>query len=244
MPPLAGRIVLEGFRGAGFRDLFGLGFGAELFYSFVIIVCSLMIYFGTKELYELSSYKGIKYFRQAFLFFAIAYFFRSFIKFVIAFFNIKGILEFSPVAFIAGGSLTLFLFMYLSAMAIFYLLYSVMWKKLGGNSNRIYLFHGIALLMALVSVLSRNPLVYLSLNIFLLFIVIFVVYISSQNKKGKGKGHNLHVIYLLLSLFWILNIIDTLIPEFFRGFQFFIYLVSTGIFLLILYKVIKKTGPN
>ena len=46
--------------------------GTELIYSFVIIICSLMVYFGTKELYELSSYKGIKYFRQAFLFFAIS----------------------------------------------------------------------------------------------------------------------------------------------------------------------------
>lgn len=48
--------------------LLDLRLGTEVIYSFVIIVCSLMIYFGTKELYELSSYKGIKYFRQAFLF--------------------------------------------------------------------------------------------------------------------------------------------------------------------------------
>ena len=48
-----------------------LGIGAEIIYSFVIIVCSLMIYFGTREIYNLSSYKGIKYFRQAFLLFAI-----------------------------------------------------------------------------------------------------------------------------------------------------------------------------
>ena len=61
--------------------------GAELIYSFVIIACSLMVYYGTKELYELSSYKGIKYFRQAFLFFAIAYFFRYSIRFILSFFN-------------------------------------------------------------------------------------------------------------------------------------------------------------
>ena len=64
------------------RPLMSLGFGSELIYSFVIILCSLMVYFGTKELYELSSYKGIKYFREAFLFFAIAYAFRSVIKFI------------------------------------------------------------------------------------------------------------------------------------------------------------------
>ena len=244
MPPGTGRFIFESFRGAQFRNIFGLGFGAELFYSFVIIVCSLMIYFGTKELYELSSYKGIKYFRQSFLFFAIAYFFRSFIKFVVIYFNIKGIIEFSPITFRATGVITQLLFMYFSSMAIFYLLYSVMWKKWNGNSYKIYLFHWLALIISIVSVLSRNPLVFLGLNIFLFLIVIFVVYTSYQNKKNKRKGHNLYLIYLLLSVFWILNIIDTLIPRFFQGFQLFIYIISTGVFLLIMYKVIKKTGSN
>ena len=42
------------------------GMTTEILYSFVIIFCSLMIYFGTKELYELSGHKGIKYFRYSF----------------------------------------------------------------------------------------------------------------------------------------------------------------------------------
>ncbi len=247
MPPIMGRMIFEGFGGERFINLFGLGIGAELFYSFVIIVCSLMIYFGTRELYELSSYKGIKYFRQAFLFFAIAYFFRSFIKFIVIYSGINGIIEFSPLTFSATGALTQLVFMYFSSMAIFYLLYSVMWKKWNGNSNKIYLLHGLAFIISIASVLSRNPLVYLGLNIFLLLIVIFIVYISYQskkNEKNKKKEHNLYLIYVLLCIFWILNIIDTLIPRFFQGFQLFIYLASTGVFLLILYKVIKNTGAN
>lgn len=244
MPPFTGRTVFEGFVGQQFRNLFGLGLGAELFYSFVIIVCSLMIYFGTKELYELSSYKGIKYFRQAFLFFAIAYFFRSFIKFIVIYFNVKGVIDFFPITFGTTGILAQLLFLYFSSMAIFYLLYSVMWKKWNGRSYKLYLFHGIAVVIALISVLSRNPLVYLGLNIFLLLTVIFVVYTSYQHKKNKKKGHNLYFIYVLLSLFWILNIIDTLIPRFFQGLQLFIYLASTFVFLLILYRVIKNVGAN
>jgi len=242
MPPFTGKAVFEGFTGPHFRNLFGLGFGAELFYSFVIIICSLMIYYGTRELYELSSYKGIKYFRQAFLFFAVAYFFRSFIKFIVLYFNVKGIIDFSPITFGATGLITQLIFVYFSAMAIFYLLYSVMWKKWNNSSYRVYLFHGLAIALAFVSVLSRNPLVYLGLNLFLLLVAVFVVYVSYQHKKKKKKGHNLYFIYLLLSLFWILNIIDTLIPQFFSGFQLFIYMASTIVFLLILYKVIKKTG--
>ena len=40
--------------GQGMGKFMGIGFGTEIMYSFVIIICSLMIYFGTKELYELS----------------------------------------------------------------------------------------------------------------------------------------------------------------------------------------------
>lgn len=238
MPPGNLALMMGRERLAG---LFGIGLGAELFYSFVIIVCSLMIYFGTKELYELSSYKGIKYFRQAFLFFAIAYFFRSFIKFIVIYFNVRGIIDFSPIAFGATGILTQLVFMYFSSMAIFYLLFSAMWKKWGDSSNKIYIFHALALFISIVSVLSNNPFVYLALNFLLLLVVLFVVYISSSSKR---RGQNLYFIYILLSIFWILNIIDTLIPKFFQGFQLFIYMASTGIFLLILYKVTKKTGSN
>ena len=242
MPPGTGRMIIHGIGREKLVGFLGMGFGAELFYSFILIVCSLMIYFGTRELYELSSHKGIKYFRYSFLFFAIAFFFRSFIKFVIIYFGAEDILEF-PIIFGLAGLLTQFLFVYFSSMAVFYLLYSVMWKKWNNKSHKIYLFHGLAFFIALVSILSGNPWVYLELNLLLLLVVIFVVYTSYQH-KNKKKGYNLYFIYFLLSVFWILNIIDTLIPKFFEGFQLFIYLASSGVFLTILYKVLKKAGGS
>lgn len=218
----------------------GLGaFGTEIIYSFIIIVCSLMIYFGTKELYELSSYKGLKYFRLSFLFFAIAYFFRSFIKFLIVYFDIRRIIEISPRLF---WSVTLFLFIYFSSMAIFYLLYSVMWKKWQGKSKRIYLFHILAITLAILNVFATTPLVYFASNILLFFFILIIVGVAYLNVKSKAHGHSLYVIYLLLFIFWILNILDILVPNFFGSLQLLIYLASSGIFLTILYRVIKKTG--
>jgi hypothetical protein len=214
----------------------------EILYSFIIIFCSLMIYFGTREIYELSSYKGLKFFRQAFLFFGLAYFFRSFIKFILFYFNVKGIFSISPKLLNPLVSqLTLILFMYFSTMAIFYLLYSVMYKR-WNYEHRIYLFHIIAVVLAIFSVVSRNPLSYLGLNVLLLVFVLFVVYVSYKNSKKKVKGYNLYAIYVLLLFFWILNIVDILIPSFFQNFQLIIYLTSSGIFLLMVYKVLKKVG--
>jgi len=216
------------------------GLGLEIIYSFVIIICSLMIYFGTKELYQLSSHKGINYFRRAFLFFAIAYFFRNFIKFILFYFNIARIIEISPkTAGILLGHTTLFIFVYFSSMAIFYLLYSVMWKR-WNNSNKVYLFHILAVIISFISILFPSPFIHLTINLGLLVLVIIIVYISRKNqKKNKSK---LYFIYLLLMIFWILNVLDILVPEFLRTYQIIIYLASIGIFLLILYKVLKKVG--
>lgn len=220
------------------------GFGTEIIYSLVIIVCSLMIYFGTKELYELSSHKGIKYFRDAFLFFAIAYFFRSSIKFILKYFNAGIIFDLSNRATqFYLGQITLFIFIYFSSMAIFYLLYSVMWKKWNKNNYQIYFFHIIALIFAMLITISRNPLNQLIVNLLLLFIALATVYFAKKHTKKKTK-HNLYTIYVLLSFFWVLNILEILIPKFLQSIQILIYIPSIIIFLTILYKVLKKTGSN
>ncbi len=215
----------------------------EILYSFFIILCSLMIYFGTKELYELSSHKGIKYFRISFLFFALAYFFRSFIKLFIFHFNVQAILYIptrllNPVI----ANLTLILFMYFSSMAIFYLMYSVLYKK-WNSGNKVYPFHIFAIFISLFSVFSVNPYSYIRLNLILLFFIITVVFISyNDSKRKKSKKNNLYAIYILLLFFWLLNILDILIPNIFQTSQLFIYLASSGIFLTILFKVLRKAG--
>jgi hypothetical protein len=215
--------------------MMSMSMGSEIIYSFVIIFCSLLVYFGTKELYELSSHKGIKYFRQAFLFFAIAYFFRSLIKFLVISFNLTEIVSFSYFFF---GPLSLLLFVYFSSMGIFYLLYSVLWKKIG--ENKIYFFHILAIFLAAISLFFRDLYLNLAINLFLLFFVAIAFLIAHKNSKKKKVS--MYVIYLLFLIFWSLNIIDTLVPNFFRTFQIFINLSSISIFLIILYKVLKKSG--
>lgn len=221
--------------GQGLGRLMNSGIQGEIIYAFVIIVCSLMIYFSTKEIYKLSSQRGIKYFRQAFLFFALAYFFRSFIKIILFYFEASELKTILPIF----GNITLFFFIYLSSMAIFYLLYSVMWKKLKSKLG-IYIFHLVAFTIATTTSFFGNQITYFLTNILLFILILITVFIS--RKQSKKKSNNLFIIYILLFIFWILNIIDILIPNFLKTTQLFIYLFSLGIFLLILYKVIKKTG--
>jgi hypothetical protein len=196
-----------------------------------------MIYFATRELYDLTKHKGIKYFRLSFLFFAIAYFFRSFIKIIILYFGKQEIRTILPLF----GNITLFLFIYFSVMAIFFLIYSVMYKK-WGKFYIIYLFHLIAIIISITMTLSGFPLpLFLILNLLLLIFIMFTVYIAYHQSKKK-KSINLYIIYLLLSIFWIFNILDILVPNFLQTFQLIIYFASLTIFLTILYKVLRKTG--
>ena len=216
------------------------GFGTELIYSFVIVVVSLMVYFGTRELYELTSHKGIKYFRYSFLFFGIAHIFRSIIKFFFVFFNINTIISISPRIL---NPITFSLFMYFSSIAVFYLLYSVMWKKWNHHSETLFIFHLVAIILSLIVISSTNALVLLFVNIFLFILVTLVFSIAHIESKTKKKS-SLYIIYFLLFLFWTLNIIDIFIPRFLQTYQLMIYLVSSAIFLTILYKVLKRAGDS
>lgn len=213
-------------------------FGIEVFYSFVIILCALLIYFGTKELYQLSSHKGIKYFRLAFLFFAISYFFRSIIKFTLLVFDPRQLMHSFPILF---GPLTQTIFMYFSSMAVFYLLYSVLWKKLE-SKNLLPLFHVLAAMIAIILLLFHNTFFHLIVNVILLLFVATVFLVSHRDSKKKKKKSWFYLIYLLLFVFWILNVLDILVPTFLQTFQLLIYLASTTIFVFILYKVLRKTG--
>jgi hypothetical protein len=236
------------------EQVFNISVGMDVLYSFVIILCSLMVYYGTKELYELTGHKGIKYFRLSFLFFAIAYFFRSFIKFLVYFFGVKAIREIPQ--FIAP--LSLFVFIYASTMAAFYLFYSVVCKKF---ENKSFIFHIFAIIVSLIIVLFMGSMLYLWINIILfLLLAIGIIIMHLNNKSSREavlkaiprkksnvksivhKENRFFIVYILLYAFWILNVIDILLPNIIGTYQLSLYLVSIGIFMLILFKVLKRAG--
>lgn len=216
---------------------FGFGFipRMELVYSIIIISICLLIYYKTKESYELSQYKGIKYFRNTFLFFALAYFFQFATRFV----RFTLFLTRSRDFFFITGSLALFLTMYASIMAITYLIYSFLWKSFDKKYPNIVLYlHGIALLVSLVIISLGNTLLFFLLQVALLLFAILAS--GTHITKSEKKKGPLHAIYVLLIVFWLLSIIDAVLPRFFITTQLVIYAISIALFVTILYKVLKK----
>jgi len=216
-------------------------FGMELVYSFVIIFCSLMIYFETKKVYDISKYPGIKYFRESFLFFAIAYFFKSFISFFIILFGFHEALEFATVLI---GVLSVFVFMYASTMAIFYLLYSVIWKKLKNKKFVIPIIHILVLAISALSILAHEARILILLQIVIFIFVAIYNVVSYKKLDIKKKANSLYIIYLFLFIFWMLNLSDLLISGFSPLWELVISTISIAIFLVILYKVTKNVGSS
>jgi len=217
------------------------GMMTELFYSLVIIVSSMIIYFSTKELYDLSQHKGIKYFRNAFLFFGISFIFFFLIKFIVFSFNLTRIPHFNPMFL---GNIILFIFIYASTIAMFYLLYSVMWKKIDDkrNYNKIPIFHVIALIVSFLSVSTQNGFILLLIQALVFLFIAIESYMNYRKSKKEKNISSIYIIYFLVFAFWILNIIDIIVPNFFSFVQIIIYTISSFIWLIILYKVLKKTG--
>lgn len=221
--------------------LFPNNFGMELIYSFVIIFCSLAIYYSTKKMYEISRHTGIKYFREAFLFFAIAYFFKSFIDFLLLILGFHEVLEFDSFFL---GLITLFIFMYASTMAIFYLFYSVIWKNLKDKKFITPVVHVIVITISAVSILTQYVALLLLLQICIFILITVYNYILNKKSKSKKKVGPLYTVYFSLFAFWILNLIDLLIEGFDPILELVISMVSIGIFLVISYKVMRSMGPD
>ncbi len=221
--------------------LFPNTFGMELTYSFVIIFCSLMIYFSTKKMYDISKHDGIKYFRESFVFFAVAYFFKSFIDFLLLIFGFHEVLEFDSFSI---GIVTLFIFMYASTMAIFYLFYSVVWKNLKDRKFIIPVVHIVVLVISAVSILTRYVALLLLLQIFIFILITVYNYVLNKKLKSKKNMGPLYTVYFSLFAFWILNLVDLLVEGFDPILELLVSMVSIGIFLVISYKVMRSLGPD
>lgn len=217
------------------RFLINPNFLIELVYLVVLMVSCLVIYFKTREIYKLTSHKGIKYFSMTFLAFAAAYFLRFFSKILFLGLILLGTRP-PPREFLP---LTTLLLLYSGFMATFYLLYGLSSKRLGKFlPETTDTLHVVAILLSSIILFLNIPIIFIGIILALLLYLLFVGY--SDYKKPKQKPlPQFYMVYFLLILFSMFNIVDILIPDFFGIIQALIYLFSISLFLFIAYKVLK-----
>ncbi len=206
----------------------------ELVFAAAVIILCMLIFFRTKELYTLTEHKGIRYFRNTFLFFALA--FAS--RFAFHLFGISGAgfdFRLPPELM---GPLPLLVTSYFSTIAIFYLLFSLLWKKIDVKYF-IPAAHLLALSVAVMIFLFRSPQVLALVQLMITAATLVLAYLRSKHSKSFSK---LFRIYILLFIGWLANLL-VLSPRWAIPFEAKVasYCISIAVFGVIFYKVHRLT---
>lgn len=212
----------------------------KIFYGLLIAIICLIIVSRSHRLYHLSFYEGIRYFRNAFLFFGIAFIFR----YIIGGFANFGIISTDFLVPI------IILFEFFLLMAGFFLLYSLIWKRIDGIrgsfssilNSRILIFYVMAFIITIIDYLWGSY-YFMFLSQIIVFvsaaIISYINYATNGKKRGFLKFYFLAMILALTA--WILNAITAAFFNWERGALVFVYSLNIIIFFLFLYGIMRIT---
>ncbi|MBU0667366.1 MAG: hypothetical protein ABIC91_04880 [Nanoarchaeota archaeon] len=209
-----------------------LRFIPEIIYTLIIFIICFLIYFKTKEAYNLTKHKGIGYFRDAFLLFGLAYVMRFIFEMIN--FSTKLFHIFLPRYFLFP--LSLLILSYLSTMGILYLVFSSVWKNIK-RKNFVLYGHLTAMAISIAIFITRSHQTLILLQIALLIFAIVLNFIKTKKTKKVSQAIILH---LLIFIFWILNL-WMISPRCFlpRESMILIQTISLIVFGVIYFKVLK-----
>ena len=206
----------------------------ELSYTLIVVFLCFRIFYKTKEIYDLTKYEGVKYFRITFLFFGLAFLFR----FLSVFVMLMGMTFDLDISMYLFRIFPLAFNGYFSTMAILSLTYSMIWKE-QQMKHILIVSNAIAIIISGIAFFSRSPLLIIGAQaILLVFAIIIAVYIYSRSKIIS----HIFILYVLFILFWIVNLF-TLGPRRFIPFeiQTIFHLISIAVIGIIYLKVSKWT---
>ena len=210
-------------------------------YGLIIAIICFIIVLRADKLFKLSLHQGIRYFRNAFFFYGIAFIIRYFCG---AFFCYNLI----PNSY---NFLTNLIFEYFLIIAGFFLLYSLLWKRIESQKEenyssllnaRIFVFYIMALILVLLDFIWQT---YHFMFISQVVLFLFASIISYSNYLEKGNKHKFtryYFIAMLLSFVaWLLNSLAALYFNWNQNIIIGIYCINIIIFLLFLWGVIRVT---
>lgn len=213
-------------------------FGIEVVYSLLILILCLVVFYKTKDLYDLTEHKGIKYFRLAFLFFGISYLLRIALSLVIVYSDLVTGFGFQRQM---NELYVLIPFAYFSFLAIISLTYSLVWNRIKLGKLNEAVFMNILSVILLLSVLFGH-LAFFQVQL-IIVILCFVIIIILSEKKHKKKHHfsKLKISYILLLVFWVLNMWIFSLIIFIQA-KLTLYIISLLLFIYLTIHIIIKTG--
>ena len=209
----------------------------KIIYALIIVLICAIITIKSHRMFKLSLYQGIRYFRNAFFFYGIA-------------FAVRYLFGSYLFSFSKTYSTTIeILFSFFFIMAGFFLLYSLLWKKIETPNkithsslfnSRILIFYAMAILLVFLDYFW-NGLYFLFFSQAFVFILAFAI--SFSNYKSRGRNRKFLKFYalamLLFFIAWTLNAFIETVFHWDPKVTILIYLLNIFIFLLFLFGIIK-----
>jgi len=205
----------------------------KILYGLLIGIICMIIVSKSHRLYHLSSYEGIRYFRNAFLFFGIAFIFR----YIIAGFTLFGLIS---TDFLLPIDL---LFEFFLLMAGFFLLYSLIWKRIEGTkgsfssilNSRILIFYVMAFIITILDYMWGNY-YFMFLSQIIVFVAASIISYINYYNNGKKRGFlKFYLIAMILALVaWVLNAVTAVFFNWERTALVLVYSLNIIIFVLFL----------
>lgn len=214
----------------------------KIIYALIIILICAIITLKSHKMFKLSLYQGVRYFRNAFFFYGIAFTIRYLFGSYLFYFS----KTYSMIIVV--------LFSFFFIMAGFFLLYSLLWKKIEiphkiNNSSlfnfRILLFYLMAFIIVILD-LVWSTLYFLFFS--QIFIFLFAFAISFNNYKSKGRNRKFLKFYTLAMFIalvaWILNALIEKVFNWNPNVHILTYLFNIFMFLLFLFGIIYLSKKN
>jgi hypothetical protein len=209
----------------------------KVVYALIISFICALIVLKTDRMFKLSDHQGLRYFRNAFFFYGLS----VIVRFIFGVVSIS--LDYGKIYLL----LTKFFFEFFIVSAGFFLLYSLIWRRIEREAShhsilnlRALFFYLLALIFGILDVyFDTNLALYVS-QILLFIILSFISYNNYLNGK---KGHNFLKYYFFMMLLglitWIFTMLLDYILDWNKIIQIIVYILNILFFFVFLY-LIKK----
>jgi hypothetical protein len=210
----------------------------ELLYALAISFICGVIVLRTDKFFRLSLHQGIRYFRNAFLFYGAGFIARYL-------FGVFGDLALDYAFFFE------ITFEYFFVMAGFFLLYSLIWRKIESPKEeyvsslfnaKILIFHVMAVVIAVLDFLWQTYNFMFISEILIFLFVSILAYVHFSKDKGKHRFPGFYFFITLIGLAgWVLNFLAESYFNWSHEVLIFVGIVDIIFFMFFLYGVIRVT---
>lgn len=206
-------------------------------YTFVVVLCCLIVYFRTLKLYKATGYDGIKYFFMAFLYYALGFItiFAYGWRILLGNLGKSVVMNYIPI-----------LLEYFLIMGGFYITYSLLWKKFLDDTwiSRIILLHMIAIIIALADMFYTHAYLMFIMELVIGIYAAIIIYTNYMDNKSQKFTQFYFISMVCNVLGWLMYFAGYITNNDYPIMMLYTYIIIMLAFIFLLYGVLGLERNN